>query len=244
MRYELLTMLGGLFSAGKTSGGELHKRTVAVESENYDYQIYVPQAAETESLPVFVFLHGIRERGTGGFLPDEGMGAMVLRQYLTQVPAIILLPQCRSGSYWSDPVMDAMVMNALARTIKEFTADAARVSLIGVSMGGYGVWHFAAAYPNRFAALVSICGGSPILTGERYAPIAEKVGATPAWVFHGDADPIVPVSESRRMVKALEAVGSNVKYSEFAGVGHNVWMNALAEKQLLPWLLSNRLMHP
>lgn len=241
MRYELLTMLGGLFSGGKNSGGEIHKRAVAVESDNYDYQIYVPAAAETASLPVLVFLHGIRERGTGGFLPDEGMSAIVLRQYLAQVPAIILLPQCRLGSYWSDPVMDAMVMNALAQTIEEFGADAARLSLIGVSMGGYGVWHFAAEHPNRFAALVSICGGSPILNGDRFAPIAEKIGATPAWIFHGDADPIVPVSESREMVKALKTVGSNVKYSEFAGVGHNVWMNALAEKQLLPWLLSQRL---
>jgi hypothetical protein len=43
------------------------------------------------------------------------------------------------------------------------------------------------------------------------------------------------------MFKALKAVGSNAKYSEFAGVGHNVWMNALAEKQLLPWLLSHQL---
>ncbi|HEX8637658.1 MAG TPA: prolyl oligopeptidase family serine peptidase [Pyrinomonadaceae bacterium] len=240
MRYELLTMLGGLFSGGKNSG-ELHKRAVAVQSENFDYQVYVPQAAQTESLPVFVFLHGIRERGAGGFLPSEGAGALVLRQYLAQVPAIILLPQCSSGTYWTDPVMDAMVMKSLAETIEEFGADSNRVCLIGVSMGGYGVWHFAAEHPNQFAALVSICGGSPILTGDRFAPVAGKVGATPAWIFHGDADPIVPVSESREMVKALKAVGSNVKYSEFAGVGHNVWMNALAEKQLLPWLLSNRL---
>jgi predicted peptidase len=241
MRYELLTMLGGLFSAGKNSGGEVHKRAVAVGSENYNYQIYVPQTAETESLPVLVFLHGIRERGSGGFLPSEGMGAMVLRQYLGQVPAIILLPQCRLGSYWTDPVMDAMVMQSLAQTIEEFAADANRTSLIGVSMGGYGVWHFAAEHPNRFAALVSICGGSPILSGDRFAPIAEKIGATPAWLFHGDADPIVPVAESREMFKALKAVGNDAKYSEFAGVGHNVWMNALAEKQLLPWLLSPRL---
>jgi predicted peptidase len=137
--------------------------------------------------------------------------------------------------------MDAMVMSALAQTIEEFAADVNRTSLTGVSMGGYGVWHFAAEHPNKFAALVSICGGSPVLTGDRFAPIAEKVGATPAWLFHGDADPIVPVMESREMFKALKAVGSNAKYSEFAGVGHNVWMNALAEKQLLPWLLSQQL---
>lgn len=247
MRKELLSVLSGFLTnavTGKNGGrqGTVETRSVRVDGDHYDYQIYVPASIESEqNLPVFVFLHGIGQRGSGGFLPTEGAGGAVARHYLAQVPAIILLPQCRSGSYWTDPVMDAMVTKSLAQTIEEFGADASRVSLTGVSMGGYGVWHFAAQYPKKFAALVSICGGSPILNGERFAPVAEKVGATPAWLFHGDADPIVPVGESREMVKALKAVGNNVKYNEYAGVGHNVWLNAVAEKQLLPWLLSNRL---
>ncbi len=135
--------------------------------------------------------------------------------------------------------MDEMVINALAGTIEEFGADARRVYLIGVSMGGYGVWHFTASYPKKFAALVSICGGSSIRTGDRFDALARKVSKTPAWLFHGTDDRVVPVSESRQIVKALEANG-RVKYNEYAGVGHNVWFNVLGEKDLLPWLLAQR----
>ncbi len=134
-----------------------------------------------------------------------------------------------------------MVMQSVAQTVQEFGADANRIYLTGVSMGGYGVWHLTAHYAEKFAALVSICGGSPITKGERFASIAEKIGKTPAWLFHGADDRIVPVSESRQIVKAIEANEGNVKYSEYAGVGHNVWINALAEKELLPWLLAQRL---
>ena len=108
-------------------------------------------------------------------------------------------------------------------------------------MGGYGVWHLASQHPGRFAALVSICGGSPIRKGDRFAPLARKVGSTPAWIFHGSEDRVVPVSESRQMAEALKAVGGDVKYSEYEGVGHNVWLNVIAEKELMPWLLSQRL---
>jgi predicted peptidase len=57
------------------------------------------------------------------------------------------------------------------------------------------------------------------------------------WVFHGAADRVVPVSESRQMVEAVKAAGGNVRYSEYAGVGHNVWLNAMSEPDLMPWLL-------
>ena len=116
-----------------------------------------------------------------------------------------------------------------------------KISLVGVSMGGYGVWHFAAEYPGKFAALVSICGGSSLTEGDRFNPLAAKIGRTPAWLFHGADDKIVQVSESRQIVKALENQGGNVKYSEFPNVGHNVWLNAFAEKNLIPWILEQRL---
>ena len=243
MRNKLLSLLGGMFSSGGTAnGGAIQNRIVEVGSDNYDYQVYVPaKIPNVQNLPVIVFLHGIGQRGSGGFVPTEGTGGTLVRHYLGQVPAIILLPHCRLGSYWSDPVMDEMIMQSLAQTVEEFGADASRIYLIGVSMGGYGVWHLAAQHAEKFAALVSICGGSPITKGDRFNSIAQKVGKTPAWLFHGADDRIVPVSESRQIVKALKANEGNVKYSEYAGVGHNVWINALAEKELLPWLLAQRL---
>jgi predicted peptidase len=239
-------MLGGLLSVAASSKvggrqGSIKKRVAKVGPESYDYQVYVPGKIEGESgSPLIVFLHGIGQRGAGGFVPTDGAAGALVRHYLEQVPAIILLPQCRPGQYWTAPVMDEMIMAALAQTVKEFDAESHRIYLTGVSMGGYGVWHLASHHPGKFAALVPICGGSPLRSGDRFSEIAQKVGMTPTWVFHGSEDRVVPVSESREMVGALKAIGGDVKYSEYEGVGHNVWMNVLSEKELMPWLLAQR----
>jgi predicted peptidase len=248
MNKEIFSLLGGLFSANlstKDEQGEIITRTTLIDSNKFDYQLHIPtDFHNSEELPVIIFLHGIRERGVGGFIPKTGVTGALIQHYFAQLPAIILLPQCRPGSYWSDPVMEQMVIQALAQTLEEFNANANRVYLIGVSMGGYGVWHFASQYPKKFAALVSICGGSPLSEGERFASIAGEVGTTPAWLFHGAEDKIVPVSESRQLVKALQANKGDVKYSEYAGVGHNVWVNVITEKKLLPWLFEHHLISP
>lgn len=243
MRKELLPLLGALFSAStREQKGAIQNRAAEVGSDSFNYQVYVPaKLQEKGDLPVIVFLHGIRERGSGGFLPTTGALGKLVLHYFERSPAIVLLPQCRHGSYWSDPVMDKMVMQAIEQSLGEFGADRNRVYLVGVSMGGYGVWHFGSEHPGKFAALVSICGGSPLVTGERFSPIVQKVGKTPVWVFHGAEDKIVPVSESRQMVQALNANQGNVKYSEYAGVGHDVWLKVLAEKKLMPWLLAQTL---
>lgn len=242
-------ILGGLLTATSSASEQdttgLLVRSVEVGRASYSYQVYVPRSMQgKQNPPVIVFLHGIGQRGTGGFLPTQGTAAAMMRHYLEQVPAIVLLPQCRKGSYWSDPVMDQMVMGAIEKTASEFGADSERLYLTGVSMGGFGAWHLASEHPGRFAALVSICGGSPLREGDRFAGIARRVGKTPAWLFHGTADRVVPVSESRQMVEALHAVKGNVRYSEYEGVGHNVWFKAFAEKELMPWLLAQRLSKP
>lgn len=242
MRNDFSKLFSGFLTSTLSGGkqGEILNRNVFLENENYVYQVYVPpQAKQSEKLPLITFLHGIRERGTGGYI--SGMFGQVVKQYLKQMPAIVLLPQCRPNVYWTDAKMDEMVMRQIEAAANEFSIDEKRKYLMGVSMGGYGVWHFGSNYRQRFAALVSICGGSPLTIGDRFAPIAERIGKTPAWLFHGAEDNIVQVSESRNMVAAIRANGGNVKYSEYENVGHNVWLNALGEKELLPWLLTQKL---
>src|SRR5213596_195685 len=75
-----------------------------------------------------------------------------------------------------------------------------------------------------------------------YAETARRVGNTPVWIFHGDADDSVPVDESRKMYAALQAAGAKTKYSEYPGVGHNSWDKAYAEPDLMPWLLNQHLL--
>jgi predicted peptidase len=247
MQKELLSLFGGLLSNAVSSKngeaqGNIESRTVQVESASFGYQVYVSSQIQSgQKLPLIVFLHGIGQRGSGGFVPTTGAGGAFVRHYFGQVPAVILLPQCRLGSYWSDPVMEEMVMREIAETVEEFGVDERRIYLTGVSMGGYGVWHLASQYPGKFAALVSICGGSSIIKGDRFSSLGEKIGKTPAWLFHGADDKIVPVTESRQIVETFKANQGNVKYNEYPGVGHNVWLNALAEKDLMPWLLAQKL---
>ena len=232
-------MFSSILSGGEQ--GEIVSRAAKIDGENYVYQLYIPPQIKSDSknLPLLIFLHGIRERGTGGFV--SGMFATVVKQYLKQLPAIVLLPQCRPDKFWADSEMDKMVMRQIEAVEEEFSVDSTRRYLLGVSMGGYGVWHFAAEHAKKFAALVSICGGSPLRSGNRFSEIAKKIGKTPAWVFHGAADQVVQVSESRNLVAAIRENNGQVKYTEYPNVGHNVWLNALGEKDLLAWLLSQKL---
>jgi hypothetical protein len=47
------------------------------------------------------------------------------------------------------------------------------------------------------------------------------IGHSGGIVIHGDKDPTVPVSESRKMVKAGEALGIKIKYIEVPGGDHS-----------------------
>jgi len=236
---EFITSLAG----GRAGGARLLSRQAEAGGERFTFQVAAPAEGSkaAERPPVITFLHGIRERGSGGYVPADGPAGALVRGMLARVPAVVLLPQCRPGSYWSDPLMEEMVMAALEQSAAEFAADPARFYLAGVSMGGYGVWSLASRHAGRFAALVSLCGGSPLRSGDRFRPVARAVGPVPAWLFHGAEDRVVPVAESREMAAAMRENGGEVRYDEYPGVGHDVWTRAVAEKELLPWLLSKRL---
>jgi predicted peptidase len=234
-------------------------RTITIGSLTYRYQVYVPDEwSQDKKWPVVLFLHGAGERGDDGLMQtDLGIGTAI-RRYRERFPCIVVMPQCRKNAWWTETGMEAQALQALEKTMKEFNGDPQRVYLTGLSMGGYGTWSIAAKHPGKFAALVAICGGLRLPTGARSAPgntaaeasadpytaAAQKIGKTPVWVFHGEADPVVPVTESRKMVEALKAAGGNVRYTEYPEVKHNSWDKAYADPELLPWLLSHRLGNP
>ena len=242
-------------TAGKPETGFLN-RTLATGAKAAPYQVYVPANwTKKKKWPVILFLHGAGERGDDGLVQTEvGIGTAI-RRYVSRVPFIVVLPQCLKNRWWTEPDMQAVALKALDQTIAEFNGDPERIYLTGLSMGGYGTWAIASSNPRRFAAYAVICGGvrppaavprspeTPDLSSvaDPYTPIAQKIGKTPVWVFHGGADPVVPVTESRKMVEALKATGGNVKYNEYEGVRHDSWVKAYAEPNFFEWLLSYRL---
>lgn len=232
--------------------GFLH-RTVAVDGVAYKYQVFVPgHWTPDEKWPVILFLHGAGKRGADGARQTEEGLPEVLRQ-APDFPAVVVMPQCRKRTWWGEPAMEVQTFKALEQSMKELNGDPERVYLTGLSMGGFGTWAFGYKYPKTFAALVPICGGvqdrrfpapewHPLSRApeDPYRETAIKIAHIPVWTFHGDADRSVPVRESRELHEALLAVGGNVRYTEYAGVGHHSWNRAYNEKELIPWLLSQR----
>lgn len=249
----LLFVSDGSSSPPRQSG--FLQRTLAIGPEVYRYQVFLPVGWQPgKTWPVVLFLHGNGERGDDGWRQTlEGIGPAI-RRNPERVPAIVVLPQCRRGMWWTHTRMERLALAAMEASVRDFGGDPARVFLTGISMGGYGTWSLAAKYPGKFAALAPICGGVVPPPGVKvpedhppvefspnpYRNMAARIGRTPVWIFHGTDDPRVPVSESRKMARALQASGKPVRFSEYAGVGHDSWEQAYAEHDFFPWLLSHR----
>jgi len=211
---------------------------VVVDDVRTAYRVYAPKVRAT--LPVILFLHGAGESGTEDVAPTTvGIGPAIAAAP-ERFPALVVFPQASQGYGWRGFNMAAAVA-ALADVESRYATDRARVYVTGISMGGYGTWLLALQQPERFAAVVPVCGGLDRTTSHLDIPhAAERLAPIPQWVFHGDADNIIPVEESRLMVEALRTAGADVRYSEYAGVRHNSWDRAYAEPELMPWLLSQR----
>lgn len=225
-------------------------RSVTVRGTAYPYTVYLPAAFEaSKRWPVILFLHGSGERGADGLKSTQIGVAAAIRANPDRVPAIAVFPQAPVDSRWLGDPADA-AMAALEKSIAELHGDRSRIYLTGLSMGGYGTWHLALAHPDTFAALVVVCGGllphetttavqqSPLTMGkgDPYAFTAHALRHLPIRIFHGDADPVIPVTESRRMAEALKNEGADATLVEFAGAGHNAWDRAYGDAQLWQWL--------
>jgi predicted peptidase len=116
--------------------------------------------------------------------------------------------------------------------IEEYAVDHNRVYLTGLSMGGYGTWSLAMMYPDLFAAIAPICGGG----NPDWIGLLKDV---PVWAFHGDADPVVPLEQSQRMVSALQKHGGNAKLTVYPDVGHDSWTQTYENQELYDWFLQH-----
>ena len=102
---------------------------------------------------------------------------------------IVVSPQCPWGKNWSSEDWFNPVYDEVA---KDLRIDDSRVYLIGMSMGGFGTWSLANRMPDRFAAIVPMCGGADVRWADRLSGI-------PTWILHGTADRDIPISRSEVM---------------------------------------------
>ncbi len=199
------------------------------------YVVFVPHDYKGDkAYPLILFLHGAGETGTDGWKQESvGLGKAIKKQQKT-FGFIAVFPQAQKRTWQADSEEGKRAMAILEQVEKEYKVDSKRIYLTGLSMGGYGTWSFAVKYPDKWAAIVPICGGGD-------PKEAAKIKNIPCWCFHGEADKAVNVQRSRDMIEALKAAGGMPRYSEYPGVGHNSWDKAYGTPELYDWLLQQSL---
>jgi predicted peptidase len=197
--------------------------------------------------PLILFLHGVSERGSQVLdvarqgLPRIVSGPADLSPAEAEVGRdvaarfVVVAPQCAPYEVWNE----GEVIRLLDVVGGRIPVDPKRIYLTGLSMGGFGAWSIGLRQPQRFAALVPICGGG------RIADLTAALKNNPAalrrlgvWAFHGARDRVVPLEESERMVDGLRRVGvADVKFTIYAEGEHDAWTATYANPELYRWLL-------
>lgn len=204
------------------------------------YYLHLPKPNATltdNGWPLIVFLHGSGERGRDlRKLRQHGLPKRIAQGH--DIPAIVVSPQCPLGSWWT-PHFGA-IMGLIDTIVTTQKIDPKRIYLTGLSMGGYGCWELASRYPQRFAAIVPICGGGRKQFG--FPARVNMLRHMPIWAFHGALDAIVPPHESEILIKTLRRCGGSPRYTLYPDLAHNCWSAAYAEPALFAWLFEQKML--
>lgn len=224
-----------------------------------NYRIYYSPEYDSsdasKAAKLIMFLHGLGERGSDNEKQITGIDSPLNyilsdyndNRYKTE-RYIVIAPQCPEDDYWvnvdfskgSYDLDEVGMTPALTRAneLMDFLAenenvDPQQLLTIGISMGGYGVWNLAMNFPDKFAAIVPMCGGGD-------PDKAILISDMRIWAFHCANDSAVPVSASRDMAEALKKYGSQMRYTEYENGGHAVWRVAAQESEpsVAEWLIS------
>lgn len=197
-----------------------------------NYLISVPEDFKCEEkLPMIIFLHGAGERGMD---PQKIMihGLPPLLNTGLNVRAIVLAPQVPDENHvwwhFADEVME--LINNIA---EEFNADQDKISLTGISMGGFGTWDLATFHPDFFSCIAPVCGGGMSWRA------SDSLKDMPIRAYHGDIDGAVPLSASVDMVDSINKNGGKAELIILHNVGHFSWPFAYNQTNLVEWLVSH-----
>ena len=203
------------------------------------YRQFVVGAERPVPFALVLFLHGAGERGDDNAAQlKHGSAELIGYCRKNGIKAVLLFPQCPRDRWWAgkEPPEGGSMLTALEALLdaktEEFKPD--RVYAVGLSMGGFAVWELALRNPERFAAVMPVCGGGDPAR-------AAKLTGLPVLAVHGSADTVVPVRLSREMVRAIwNAGGENVVYQELPLCGHDAWTPAFRCADNWKWLFAQQ----
>ena len=249
----LLLVVVATTTAFSQSFPSFEKKEFLKGGDTLRYRIQYPlDYNSAREYPLLLVMHGAGERGSDNE-KQLVWGASLFADpaIRAKYPAIVVFPQCGADDFWANMTYNptdsirfhmrsdsapkkaiGLVIQLLDELAASGAVDTRRIYVGGLSMGGMATYELLWRKPAFFAAAFPICGAGDPGKVDVYAR------KFPIWVFHGGADPVVPVANAHLMVSTLKAARAKVQYTEYPGVGHDSWKNAFAEPDLLPWLFA------
>ncbi len=233
------------------------QQTAQRDENGRGYLEYLPPGYNDNSdlYPVIIFLHGQGERGNGSPSDLEKVkrhgppkhiknGHNMCFEYNgVEECFIVLSPQISGYNFWAPDVM-----TFIETAVGNYRIDPERIHLMGISMGGIGVWRVAYSDENEdniFAAL-SVAPGK----GEYDDACKVAEDKIAVWAFHGTNDnSSMPIYAGRRPIEGMIACDADPApiFTVYEGVGHNSWDrayrtdNSLHTPNIYQWFLAQRL---
>lgn len=213
-----------------------------IQQEVYDpstinYLLFMPRvttASVDGKYPVIIFLHGIGESGSDLWkVKKEGLPKILDGK--NDFPFIVISPQCPSTTEWyynggMQQKLDKLIDSILVR----YPADANRIYLTGLSMGGIGTLDLAIRYPKRFAAILPVA--FRIEDGWDLC----KIKNLPFWGFHGEKDNVIPVNKAQTVINILTVCGANPTFTLYPDLYHDSWTRTYNNQAIYDWLLTKK----
>jgi dienelactone hydrolase len=236
-----LAVIGGaVFGQPLKPGPQVLTFFSEVDDSDQPYGLYLPKNYDGgKKYPLVISLHGAysnhrlnlrRVFGKSNLLGETEAEATRYFPALRDVDFIVATPLARGTlGYAGLPEKD--VYDVLADVQRRFSVDEDRIYLTGLSMGGGGTLWLGLTRPDIWAAIAAVCPVQP-READLFAPNALNL---PVHLFHGDADPVVPVTVSRSWKQRLDDLDTRTHYTEYRNVRHNSWENAYKDGAIFDW---------
>src|SRR5258708_24073024 len=174
------------------------------------------------TFPLYLFFHGVGERGTVYDNEFQLFHGGDLHQYFANVgdfDGFLLYPQSQNTSGgWDQQQLDAIADIITKYLVPEQRVDINRISVNGLSGGGGSTRPVAETHPTIAGDFIPMSSAN--ISDENYANILKF---TPIWLLQGGLDKSPYPCTTIQFVYAYNAVGSDLRYTVFPTLGHNTW---------------------
>ncbi len=192
----------------------------------HPYVLLIPETYDpAHSYPLRIWLHG----GVGR--PAYERPGAWWRNYdrTASEGHITLIPASWNASKWWEASQSESLAGLLAKVKATYNIDENRVSMLGISDGGSGVYFYAARTTTPYAAFLPFIGHVAVVNNPRVGVDGEVYALNlinkPFYIVNTENDRLYPYRTVVPYIEQWRAAGARIIFRPIDGAGHDLsWM--------------------